>query len=168
MYSFTKPKHKPLFAEDTRLWLIFISSVVGLMVSFSIFLFVKSYFYNVDIEKFHQEIKNNNMQIAMLNRKIIFINKEKTIYTQIEVDNELLRDGVRNLLDLIPDPITLTNIKIEKNSLYLYGVTPTKEVYNILLLPSLKSIFTNTTTHFYQMENGWYNFESINQLKEDE
>jgi hypothetical protein len=166
MYSFTHPKPKPLFAEDTKLWLIFITAVIGLMVFFSLFLLTKSYFYKQDTKQFISEIAKNRKDIKTFTKKVEFIKVEKTLYTKISVNNELLKDGVKNLLDLIPDPITLTNIKIEKTSLYVYGITPSKEVYNILLLPPLKSIFTETKTNFYQMKNGWYRFESINILKE--
>jgi len=168
MYSFTKPKPKPFFAEDTKLWLIFIGSVSFLMIFFSLFLLTKGYLYEKDIVTFNQQIIKDNKEYTKFLRQIDFINKEKMLYTKISVNNELLKDGVKNLLDLIPDPITLTNIKIEKNSLYIYGITPSKNVYNILLLPPLKSIFTQTTTNFYQMDNGWYRFESINILKEEQ
>ena len=167
MYSFTRANKKSLFAEDTKLWLIFISAVSGLMIFFSLFLLTKVYFYQKDIESFKSQIAQNTKQIIDFSKKIEFIKKEKQLATEVEVNNELLKDGVKNLLDLIPDPITLTNIKIEKNSLYIYGITPTKDVYNVLLLPPLKSIFTETKTNFYQMDNGWYRFESINILKED-
>ena len=168
MYSFTKPKIKPFFAEDTKLWLIFITAITTLMVGFSLFLAIQAYIKLKDTKELKQEILQNETTITNLKTKIEFINKEKTIYTQIIVNNQLLKDGVKNLLDLIPNPITLTNMELKKNSLILYGITPTKDVYNILLLPPLKSIFTETTTNFYQMDNGWYRFESINKLKEEE
>ena len=168
MYSFTSAKPKKLLAEDTKLWLIFIGAVSFLMIFFSLFLLIKSLLFEKDIKDFNHQITQNKQQIIDYTNKVNFINKEKNLYTKINVNNTLLKDGVKNLLDLIPDPITLTNVKIEKNSLYLYGITPSKEVYNVLLLPPLKSIFNQTTTHFYQMDNGWYRFESINILKEAE
>ena len=167
MYSFIEVKKKPLFAEDTKLWLLFISAVSALMVGFSLFIATQAYFYMNDTKKLKKELIKNKQQVEEFNKKIAFIEKEQNLYTNININNALLKDGVKNLLDLIPDPITLTNIKIEKNSLILYGITPTKDVYNILLLPTLKSIFTETKTNFYQMKNGWYRFESINHLKEE-
>jgi Tfp pilus assembly protein PilN len=168
MYSFIKPKIKPLFSEDTKLWLIFISAVTALMIGFSLFLLIESYINTKNSQKLQSQIIENSKTIKKFEKKIEFINEEKTLYTNITVNNQLLKDGVKNLLDLIPDPITLTNIKIEKNSLIIYGITPTKDVYNILLLPPLKSIFTQTSTNFYQMDNRWYRFESINTLKEEQ
>jgi len=167
MYSFTEVKQKPFFAEDTKLWLLFISAISGLMIAFSLFITIQAYFYMNDTKQLKEELIKNKQQVKEFNKKIAFIEKEQNLYTKININNALLKDGVKNLLDLIPDPITLTNIKIEKNSLILYGVTPTKDVYNILLLPLLKSIFTETKTNFYQMKNGWYSFKSINHLKEE-
>ena len=168
MYSFTKANKKHLIAEDTKLWTIFILSISGLMIGFSLFLNIKAYMFQKEISTLTLKMVENNKQIATLKEKTIFIQKEKELNTQVIVNNELLMDGIKNLLDLIPDPITLTNIKIEKKSLHIYGITPTKEIYNILLLPPLKSIFTITKTNFYQMENSWYRFESINILKEEQ
>jgi len=166
MYSFTKAKEKPFFAEDTKLWLIFIGAVMVLMLSFTLLLLIKSYIYHKNSEKLQIEISENNKKIIELTNKINFINEEKIITNKIIVDNTLLKDSVKTLLNQIPDPITLTYVKIEKNSLYLYGITPRKEIYNNQLLQSLKSIFTTTTTNFYQMDNGYYRFESINSAKE--
>jgi Tfp pilus assembly protein PilN len=168
MYSFIKPKIKPLFNEDTKLWLIFISAVSTLMILFTLFLLTESYINKKNEKELQIQITKNFKNIKEFERKIKFIKQEKTLYTNIIVNNQLLKDGVKNLLDLIPDPITLTNIKIEKDSLIIYGITPTKDVYNILLLPPLKSIFTQTITNFYQMDNSWYRFESINTLKEEQ
>jgi hypothetical protein len=77
-----------------------------------------------------------------------------------------MKDSIKNLLDLIPDPITLSSISFDKNRLIIYGITPTKEIYNMLMLPPLESIFTETNTSFYQLPNGWYRFKSENFLKE--
>jgi hypothetical protein len=157
-----------MFAEDTKLWLIFISAVSILMISFTLFLAFQAYKNKEDTKKLENQINKNNIMISQFNKKINFINKEKTLYTNIMINNQLLKDGVKNLLDLIPDPITVTNVQIKKNSLVIYGITPTKDVYNLLLIPPLKAIFNQTHTNFYQMSNGWYRFESINSLKEEE
>ncbi len=81
------------------------------------------------------------------------------------VKNSLLKQSIKNLLDLIPDPITLSSCEFDKNRLVLYGITPSKDIYNILMLPPLESIFNETKTYFYQMPNGWYRFKSENYLK---
>ena len=165
MYSFTKPKKKNYFKEDTKLWLIFYTISVFLYVSFSLLLLVKAYFYTKDYQSNNQNIITLNTKIVSLNKKKESINLQKSVYENITVKNSLIKDSIKNLLDLIPDPITLNKFLLKKNSLVIYGITPTKDVYNLLMLPPLESIFSNTKTIFYQMPNGWYKFKSINTLK---
>ncbi len=166
MYSFTKPNKKPLFKEDTKLWIVFITISMFLYLSFALFLVIKTYLYNKDIKNYTNEIKTLKQKITDINNKKEFIYKEKTLYEDIMVKNSLMKDSIKNLLDLIPDPITLSSISFDKNKLIIYGVTPTKDIYNMLMLPPLESIFTETKTYFYQMPNGWYRFNSVNYLKE--
>ncbi len=167
MYSFTKPKPKPLFKEDTKLWLIFYFISVFLFVSFALFLLLKAYFYNKDTQKLNRDTIALKQKIIKLNtqRELIFL--QKTLYENVHVKNAVIKTSIKNLLDLIPDPITLDKFLLSKNKLIIYGITPTKDVYNMLMLPPLESIFEKTQTYFYQLPNGWYRFKSINTIKAD-
>ena len=167
MYSFTRPKKKNYFKEDTKLWLIFYFISVFLYVSFALFLLIKSYFYVKSYQNYNKNIISLSNKISSLTLQKESIKFQKTVYEDIMVKNSLIKDSIKNLLDLIPDPITLNKFLLDKNSLIIYGVTPTKDVYNLLMLPPLESIFAKTQTIFYQMPNGWYKFKSINTLKAD-
>jgi Tfp pilus assembly protein PilN len=166
MYSFTHPKPKPLVKEDTKLWLVFIGVSLVLYISFAVFLQIKTMLYKKDIKNYEKEIATLNQKIKQIKEEKKFVFKQKTLYEDIMVKNSLMKDSIKNLLDLIPDPITLSSIFFDKNKLIIYGVTPTKDIYNMLMLPPLESIFTETKTYFYQMPNGWYKFKSENYLKE--
>ena len=166
MYSFTTPKPKPLIKEDTKLWLVFIVISVVLYISFALFLEIKTVLYNKDIESFNREIIILKQKIVKIDSQKEFIYRQKTLYEDIMVKNSLMKDSIKNLLDLIPDPVTLSSISFDKNKLIIYGITPTQDIYNMLMLPPLESIFTETKTYFYQMSNGWYKFKSENYLKE--
>jgi len=166
MYSFIKPKAKPLLKEDTKLWLIFIGISTILYILFALFLTIKAYLYKKEINSFNEKVTNLQKEISKIDKDIQFIYKQKSLYEELMIKNSLMKDSVKNLLDLIPDPITLNSIFFDKNKLIIYGITPTKEIYNMLMLPPLESIFTNTKTYFYQMKNGWYKFKSENYLKE--
>jgi len=165
MYSFTKPKKKPLFKEDTKLWLVFITVSVFLYVSFSAFLLIKAYFYNKSTQDMNKEIVLLKQKIIKLNLEKENILLQKSLYENIITKNSVIKESVKNLLDLVPDPITLTKFMLSNNKLIIYGITPTKDIFNLLMLPPLESIFENTKTYFYQMPNGWYRFKSINTLK---
>lgn len=167
MYSFTKPKKKRVFKEDTKLWIIFFVISMFLYISFAVFLLIKAYFYKKDYNNFNQNIIILNKKISLLNSKKEIINLQQNLYEDIIIKNSLIKESVKNLLDLIPDPITLNKFLLKQNSLIIYGITPTKDVYNLLMLPPLESIFSKTQTIFYQMPNGWYKFKSINTLKAD-
>jgi hypothetical protein len=137
-----------------------------LYISSALFLEIKTILYNKDIDSFNKEIITLKRNISNIISQKEFIYKQKTLYEDIMVKNSLMKDSIKNLLDLIPDPITLTSILFDKNKLIIYGITPTKDIYNMLMLPPLESIFTKTKTYFYQMNNGWYKFKSENYLKE--
>jgi hypothetical protein len=165
MYSFTKPKPKPYFQEDTKLWLIFISISLSLYILFAVFLGIKAYLFKKDIKNFNNEILILNKKLQNIKKKKDFILKEKTIYADLMVKNTLLKQSIKNLLDLVPDPITLSACQFDKDKLIIYGVTPSKDIYNLLMLPPLESIFNETHTYFYLMPNGWYRFKSENYIK---
>jgi hypothetical protein len=168
MYSFTTPKQKPLIKEDTKLWIVFIGISIILYTVFALFLETKTVIYNKETESYNKEIISLKQKIMDISSEKQFIYKQKTLYEDINVKNSLMKDSIKNLLDLIPDPITLNSIYFDKNKLIIYGITPTKEIYNMLMLPPLESIFTETKTDFYQMSNGWYKFKSENYLKEEQ
>jgi len=165
MYSFTKYKQKSLFMEDTKLWIIFITISLSLYILFGLFLALKSYIFHKDVLSFQNKTMIFQQKLDNIEKEKNFIIKEKTIYEDINVKNSLLKQSIKNLLDLIPDPITLNACKLDKNRLILYGITPSKDIYNLLMLPPLESIFTDAKTSFYQMPNGWYKFKSENYLK---
>jgi len=166
-YSFTKPKRKPYFKEDTRLWLALIAISITLYIAFSIFLSIKSYFMEKDIQKFKSEILSLKEKTKKLNAQKEFVYTQKALYEDIMIKNQLTKQQIKNLLDLIPDPITLEKFYIDNDKLIIYGITPTKDAYNLLMLPPLESLFAKTITTFYKLPNGWYKFKSENYLKSE-
>jgi len=168
MYSFTKPKPKPFFKEDTKLWLIFYVISIFLYFAFAAFLLFKAYLFNKDADNLNNQIMALNERIKFLSREKKEITLQQNLYSEVINKNALIKQNIKNLLELIPDPITLNKFLLSKNRLILYGITPTKDVYNLLLLPPLESVFEETKTYFYQLPNGWYKFKSINILKKQD
>ncbi|NPA11477.1 MAG: hypothetical protein GXO62_04470 [Epsilonproteobacteria bacterium] len=166
-YSFTKPNKKPLFHEDTKLWLIFLAFSFALYIGFGVFLQLKVYLFKSDIEDYTLKVQELNRKIDDINAKIDFIFTQKAIYEDVLIKNDLVVEQIKNLLDLIPDPITLERFYIDHNKLIIYGITPTKDVYKLLMLPPLESIFEKTQTYFYELPNGWYRFKSLNYIKSE-
>jgi len=67
----------------------------------------------------------------------------------------------------VPQRITLSEAKLLKKGLILYGITPNKDVYNFMLEAPLRSIFQETYSSFYPTEKGWLRFVSTNYMKDD-
>ena len=166
-YSFTKPNKKPLFKEDTKLWLVLIFISLFLYIAFSVFLVLKAYFMEKETRELKNKISSLQTRIKEIKAQKDFVFKQKALYEDIMIKNDLTKQQIKNLLDLVPDPITLERFYINDDKLIIYGITPTKDVYNMLMLPPLESIFAKTETEFYQLPNGWYKFKSQNYLKSE-
>lgn len=162
-YSFIKPRKKPIFTLFDKIWL-------GLF-SFGIFFIFAIYFlYLTKIALTHNLIEEQKEQVLQFQNKtqengqlynILLEQSEiaNTFYTQ----NQAFKNSLKNLFDIIvkTDGITLESVEQEKNSLKLIGVTPTKEMFALLLETPLKSIFDQSFTTYYRLNNGWYRFISM-------
>ncbi|MFG5110793.1 hypothetical protein O8I48_08125, partial [Campylobacter lari] len=51
---------------------------------------------------------------------------ELDIIKSDDIDNSVVKDGIINLLNLIPDQITISYMQINNKSLIIKGVTPSK------------------------------------------
>ena len=162
--SFIAPRKKHLFSIFTKVWIVFIISIVILLNIFNLFIVYK----NSDYKQTAIKIKNQRIQlekdIENIDEKIGFILRQKAVAEEIYANNIILKDSIKNLFDLVPDQITLNKVIMKKNSLVIYGVTPTKDAYNFLLSAPLKSIFHTSQTIFYLTDKGWYNFVSTNKI----
>jgi len=163
-YSFIKPRKKYLFSTFSKIWIFFIFFISFLLIAFGIFLLVKIAIYKKDT-------LSQNKQRVMLDKKINqkddymeYLLRQKSLGEEIFSSNTLLKDSMKNLFDLVPDQITLSRVIIKKDSLIIYGKTPTKDSFNFLLSAPLKSIFSTSNTMFYLTPQGWYNFVSTNKI----
>ncbi|MBE0496013.1 MAG: hypothetical protein IBX45_06355 [Campylobacterales bacterium] len=163
-YSFIAPKPKPLFSLFSKIWLVFIGLTLFLMGVFNFFVVYKISAYQTQShqlialrEEYHAKIESSEAQIA-------FIEHQKAVAEGIYASNDILRESIKNLFDLVPDQITLSRVVMEKNALVIYGKTPSKETYNFLLASPLRSIFHASNTVFYLDNDGWYRFVSTNKI----
>lgn len=163
-YSLIKPQIKPLFSLFSKIWLYFIGIVFVLLLFLNFFLIVKNYTLKSNIEDAKISYKNTTEEIAKIEDLTIELNEQKSKAAEIFTANIILKQSLNNLFDLVPDSITLNEIFMDKNSLIIKGITPNKDMYNMLLGSPLRSIFTTSNTSFYQLENGWFNFISTSKL----
>ncbi|NLC27239.1 MAG: hypothetical protein GX780_00500 [Campylobacteraceae bacterium] len=167
-YSFITPKLKPIFSLFSKLWMAFIAFSIAIMVVFDLFII-----YGISSHKNQREIQiktreEYNQKIETNNRQIEYIRHQKAAAETVYASNAVLKDSMQNLFDLVPDQITLSRIIMEKNSLIIYGQTPSKDIFNFLLASPLHSIFHTSNTVFYLNEDGWYRFVSTNKILESD
>ncbi len=167
-HSFTRARRKTLVTPE--LWLVFFFFGITLLMLVSTygFLSYKSYSYGQKREQSRMHIAQMEKEIAAFDTEIAFINKERTRSEQVFTANTVLKESIKNLFDLVPERITLTQANMQKNALILYGVTPNKDVYEFMLHAPLRSIFHRSYSSFYPLENGWFRFVSTNYLDEEE
>ena len=165
-FSFTSPRPKELIFQDTKIWLIFTTVAITIILGFN-------YIVSLQIGILNQEkklgnIKQTNLtqEIKVIKKNIEEINYQEDFTQNLVSNNLIIKDSIQNLFDLIPEQITLTTIKMDKNKLIIQGITPSKEIYNFLLAIPLKSIFESSTVKFFLSHNGWYKFTSINHFEE--
>ena len=164
-YSFIKPRKKHLLDGDSKFWLLFIATSMFILITFTIFLKIKTSSLDEIANLAQKKEIEAKDAIINLNKKIEFVNLQKDKADVIYSSNLLLRSSIKNLFDLIPDQITLSRVEMQKRELIIHGLTPSKDIYNFLLLAQLKSIFTKNDTTFYMLENGWFRFVSVNKIE---
>lgn len=163
-YSFIEPRPKPLVSAFSKIWILFISFVSLLLILFGFFLLYKIHSYKIDTVKTKNDRVMLEKEIDKKDDYIEYLLRQKSLGEEIYTRNTLLKNSIKNLFDLVPDEITLDRVIIKKDSLIIYGKTPTKDTFNFLLAAPLKSIFNTSNTMFYLSANGWYNFVSTNKI----
>ena len=161
-YSFIKPQKKPIFSLFSKIWMLFISTVVLLFAAVNLFVELKSGSLRNETQISKQKQDQIKEQIKQTDELTALLKQRRDSTNEILASNAVLKQSVRNLLDLVPSSITLNEIAMDKNSLVVKGTTPSRDVYNMLLATPLKSIFNTSNTSFYQLDSGWLNFISTN------
>ncbi len=161
-YSFIKPQKKPIFSLFSKIWMLFISTVVLLFAAVNLFVELKSSSLRNETQISKQKQDQIKEQIKQTDELTALLKQRRDSANEILASNAVLKQSVRNLLDLVPSSITLNEIAMDKNSLVVKGTTPSRDVYNMLLATPLKSIFNTSNTSFYQLDSGWLNFISTN------
>lgn len=161
-YSFIKPQKKPIFSLFSKIWMLFISTVMLLFAAVNLFVELKSGSLRNETQISKQKQDQIKEQIKQTDELTSLLKQRRDSANEILASNAVLKQSVRNLLDLVPSSITLNEIAMDKNSLVVKGTTPSRDVYNMLLATPLKSIFNTSNTSFYQLDSGWLNFISTN------
>lgn len=166
-YSFIKPELKPFLSLFSKIWILLICISAFFLILVSFLINYSTYSFKKLSEDKQAKYNKITEDIADIKIQMENLNSQKELAEHIYSSNENLKKSVKNLLDLVPDIITLHGIELDRNRLTIKGQTPTKDAYRLLMETPLKSVFSDTKTTFYQIKNGWYNFVSVNFLEEE-
>ncbi len=164
MYSYKRPRHKPLFDQMTKLWFIFSSLMLLAVLGYGIYLYRQSFLFEEHIQKVLQQKQTLSQEVEQLQQTFNQIHYSLRATKEIERSNRLLNNSIQNLFHLIPDQIILTKVEMLQDSLRLEGLSLTKDAYRLLLEPALKSIFDKSDVKFhFEPTVGRYKFVSQNE-----
>jgi len=167
-YSYIKPRKKSAFTQEIQLLVSFFSISLFMLFSTYLFLLYKNHSFIEDKKEILTHKTALEKSIESMKNRIVFIEHQKTLSETVVTENIVLKESIKNLFDLVPLRITLSEAKLLKNGLILYGITPNKNVYNFMLQAPLRAIFHETYSSFYPEENGWFRFVSTNYINSDE
>jgi len=162
--SFITPRPKPFLSLFSKMWVVFIVLMSLFMIIFNFYIVIEMSSFKSGVVDLTKERERLELKIDEDDELISLILRQKALSEEIFSNNTLLKESMKNLFDLVPDQITLQKVQMERNSLVIYGVTPTQDTFNFLLAAPLKSIFHTSNTTFYLTKEGWYNFVSINKI----
>lgn len=167
IYSYIKPRRKTALSKDMQLLFTFFGVTLAMLFLTYLFLLFRDYRFEQTRLEIIQEQIDLDASIKNMKSKITLIESQNILAEKVFTKNSVLKDSIHNLFDLVPSRITLSQAKILKDGLVLYGVTPNKDIYNFMLQAPLRSIFHRTYSSFYPLENGWYRFVSTNYIDEE-
>lgn len=166
-FSYIKPRPKNIISDEFKIvGVFFITAFVILIFSFGIMQFKSHEFKTKKIIQ-NNKIMQLQSTIQDLKKAMFDARFEVSKAAKIGTANTVLQESIKNLFDLVPNRIVLSKVDIAKNSLLIYGHTPNKNLFRFMLQAPLSSIFTSTSTTFYQLPNGSLNFVCKNYINED-
>ena len=166
-FSYIQPRKKQLISAEVGLVLSFFGVLFLFVIGVYIYLSFQINAFDKESIALKHQIEQNNFYADEVTKDIKILNLNLKLSKELDERNKFFKDSIKNILNLVPDKITLSKLELEENRLVVYGETPTKDLYNLLMLAPLRSIFDKSYTSFYLLENGWYRFVSYNSMDEN-
>jgi len=166
-FSYIQPRKKQLISAEVGLVLSFFGVLFLFVIGVYIYLSFQIDAFDKESIALQHQIEQNNFYADEVTKDIKILNLNLKLSKELDERNKFFKDSIKNILNLVPDKITLSKLELEENRLVVYGETPTKDLYNLLMLAPLRSIFDKSYTSFYLLENGWYRFVSYNSMDEN-
>ncbi|WP_270992445.1 hypothetical protein [Campylobacter upsaliensis] len=165
-YSFTTPQKRPLFNLLDKIWIVlFAFAIIFIFFIFAIYEF-RIVLTHSSISGKKEEVKQTTEQIKKSEELYLILLEQSQIAVQFKEKNQNIKDSLKNLFDMTlkTSGISFDSVEQDEFALKLTGVSPTKEMFALLLETPLKSIFDETNTSYYELDNGWYRFVSVSKI----
>jgi hypothetical protein len=163
-YSYIKAREKKILSPEVGLVLSFFAVIFLFITGVALYLSFKIDAFEQRKDGFVHEKSQVEHQITLLDKEIEVLKEAVLKSEKLNEKNIFISTSIKNLFQMIPEKITLSKVELKEKEVVIYGVTPTKDIYNLRLLASLKAIFDKSYTSFYLQENGWYKFVSYNYM----
>ena len=162
-YSFIKPRKKPTFTLFDKIFIGLFGFGVAFVLLICVVYKVKTALSISSTNDLKQELIKVQNQIKQNNELYEILIEQNKLARAFNTQNEAIKQSLKNLFDMVikTDSITLQSVEQNENSLKLIGTTPTREMFAMLLETPLKSIFDQSSTSYYRLDNGWYRFVSL-------
>lgn len=163
-YSFTRIKKRRIFNLFAKIWLALFLFAITFIVGIDTLYTIKIKFIQSSINQKKEEVVEVEKQTAKTDKLYEILLEQSHIAKNFYKENQSVKESLKNLFGIVvkTDGITLDSVEQGKNSLKIIGVSPTIEMFALLLETPLKSIFDETNTSYYKLDNGWYRFININ------
>ena len=96
----------------------------------------------------HEEMREQN---EILQDDIDFIEDQASFTENIVTENIILKEQIKNFLDLVPDEIILSKVSLTSKDLLLNGVSIDQNSFQDKLEVPLSSMFHKTTVKYTQL-----------------
>lgn len=167
-YSFIRPKLKPVLSLFAKIWtLFFLSAFIFIVVAY-FFLLTRYLLSESELRQKKEAVVQMNEQSRQAEELYAILNERKNIALSIvgkEGSNELaFKQILSNLFGIVigSGSIKLNELRMDASNLRITGITPTKEMFILLIQTPLQSTFDVSNTSFYPLKNGWFGFVSTN------
>lgn len=172
-YSFIKPQIKPLISLFTKIWVLFFTLCVGVIFSVYSFANARLLVMNAQISAKKDEASALQEGIRQNDGLFDLLTQRKDLSLTIigeRGSNAQVEKVIKNLFGFVieSNSIRLEHMYMSDSTLELKGITPSKELFGLLIQTPLKSIFDESVVSYYPLKNGWFKFNSINtSVRED-
>ena len=167
LYSFIAPRPKRVLGNEVRLVLIFFATISTVLLAlYGFFLY-----QNKELQSEMQALQVQYTEIAEQNEMLIddieFIEEQAAFTESIVTGNTIIKEQIKNFMDLVPDEIVLHKVVLSNGTLILEGSTTDRSSFQNKLQLPLNSMFHETNVTYSTQEDTTLHFISRSTVQKE-